>query len=46
VTIIFGVVLLSLLVQGLTIPQLLRRLGLAQGAPAPEPNEQASKMMA
>lgn len=46
VPIIFGVVLLSLLGQGLTIPRLLRRLGLAQGAPAPEPNEQASKMMA
>ncbi len=32
VAIIFGVVLLSLLIQGLTIPTLIRRLGLAQAA--------------
>lgn len=36
VAIVFGIVLLSLLGQGLTMPVLLRRLGLAQSKPAPE----------
>lgn len=38
VAIIFGVVLLSLLIQGLTIPTLIRRLGLAQTEPRPSAN--------
>lgn len=43
----FGVVLLSLLVQGLTMPALLRRLGLIVGSKAkPEYEEHAAELMA
>jgi CPA1 family monovalent cation:H+ antiporter len=38
VGIVFGIVLISLLGQGLTVPVLLRRLGLAQSEPAREEN--------
>jgi NhaP-type Na+/H+ or K+/H+ antiporter len=38
VGIVFGIVLISLLGQGLTMPVLLRRLGLAQSEPAREEN--------